>query len=194
MVNARKKLFIITFVTFLFLSSFNFTQAMHCGLAFNNLSCSTKIPSEQSTHCKSCFNSNNVFYACVDINVNCPLANTSGNKTSGSASDVFQNNASGPKNAIDKAERLGTTLGGVSNAPTSIGGIFDILLYVMGWIFRFAIAIGIIMIIISGLMYILSGGNSEKSSKAIKLLLYTIIGIIIVALSWSIINIVRNLL
>ncbi|MEK9147438.1 MAG: hypothetical protein AAB593_00790 [Patescibacteria group bacterium] len=194
MANIYKKLFIITFITFLSLSSFNFTQAMHCGLAFNNLSCATKLPSEQSAHCKSCFNSNNAFYACVDIKVNCPLADTFGNKTSESDSDVFQNNDSGPKNAIDKAERLGTTLGGVRNAPTSIGGIFDILLVVMSWIFRFAIAIGIIMIIISGLMYILSGGNSERASKAIKLLLYTIIGIIIVALSWSIINIIRNLL
>ena len=187
MANTYKKLFLIIFITVLFLGGFNFTKAMHCGLAFNNLSCSTKLPSEQSEHCKSCFDSNNTFYSCVDKNTNCPSTGDSKSKTS-------SENALSALDAIKRAEELGKTIGGIQNIPTTVSSIFDILLFVMGWIFRFAIAIGVIMIIISGLMYILSGGNSERAGKAIKLLLYTIIGIIIVALSWSILSIIRNLL
>jgi len=188
MLNKYKKLFISTLAVVLFLGSFSFAQAMHCGLAFNDLTCTTLLPSETSSHCKSCFDSNNAYYACVDKSANCSQTGTSGGGNTSGSGELS------PSDVIQQAEELGKTVGGVQNIPTSINSIFDILLFVMGWIFRFAIAIGVIMIIISGLMYILSGGNSERAGKAIKLLLYTIIGIIIVALSWSILSIIRNLL
>ncbi|MGK2896331.1 MAG: hypothetical protein ACSLEY_01910 [Candidatus Saccharimonadales bacterium] len=67
------------------------------------------------------------------------------------------------------------------------GGIFrtitNVLLYVLG-------AISVIMIIIGGLRYVISGGNSANVTAAKNTILYAIVGIIIALLSYAIINFV----
>jgi len=61
--------------------------------------------------------------------------------------------------------------------------ITDVLLYVLG-------AISVIMIIIGGLRYVISGGNSANVTAAKNTILYAIVGIIIAILSYAIINFV----
>jgi len=67
------------------------------------------------------------------------------------------------------------------------GGIFktitNVLLYVLG-------AISVIMIIIGGLRYVVSGGNSANVTAAKNTILYAIVGVIIAILSYAIINFV----
>lgn len=57
-----------------------------------------------------------------------------------------------------------------------------------------AMIVGGIMIMISGLQYMLSGGNEERAGKAKKTMLYTVIGVAIIVASTFIIDIVKEIL
>ena len=61
--------------------------------------------------------------------------------------------------------------------------ITNILLFVIG-------AIAVIMIIIGGLRYVTSGGNSASISAAKNTILYAIIGIVVALLAYAVINFV----
>lgn len=61
--------------------------------------------------------------------------------------------------------------------------ITNVLLFVLG-------AISVIMIIIGGLRYVVSGGNSTNVTAAKNTILYAIVGVIIAILSYAIINFV----
>ena len=61
--------------------------------------------------------------------------------------------------------------------------ITDVLLFVLG-------AISVIMIIIGGLRYVVSGGNSNNVTAAKNTILYAIVGVIIAMLAYAIINFV----
>jgi len=61
--------------------------------------------------------------------------------------------------------------------------ITNVLLFVLG-------AISVIMIIIGGLRYVVSGGNSANVTAAKNTILYAIVGVIIAILSYAIINFV----
>jgi len=83
---------------------------------------------------------------------------------------------------------------GNENGPTTVSGIADIFLIIMQWIFAFALILGIIMVIISGISYMTAGGESDRVSKATKVLTYSVIGIAISLISSFIIQIIRGLL
>ena len=61
--------------------------------------------------------------------------------------------------------------------------ITNVLLFILG-------AISVIMIIIGGLRYVISGGNSTNVTAAKNTILYAIVGVIIALLSYAIINFV----
>ena len=63
--------------------------------------------------------------------------------------------------------------------------ITNVLLFVIG-------AVAVIMIIIGGLRYVTSGGNSASISAAKNTILYAIIGIIVALLAYAIIHFVIN--
>lgn len=63
-----------------------------------------------------------------------------------------------------------------------------------GWLFAFAIIAGVAMVIISGIAYMFSRGDTERAGRAAKTLLYAIVGIAVAALAWAILNIVANFL
>ncbi len=93
-------------------------------------------------------------------------------------------------------EAFDGTIQGGANAAKGTGqnpelfgnsGIFktitDVLLFVLG-------AVSVIMIIIGGLRYVISGGNSANVTAAKNTILYAIVGVIIALLSYAIINFV----
>lgn len=61
--------------------------------------------------------------------------------------------------------------------------ITNVLLFILG-------AVSVIMIIIGGLRYVISGGNSTNVTAAKNTILYAIVGVIIALLSYAIINFV----
>ena len=88
-----------------------------------------------------------------------------------------------------------TTSGGANAAkgaeqPTNLfgmGGMFstvsNILLFIIG-------AVAVIMIIIGGLRYVTSGGDSANITAAKNTILYALVGVIIAILAYSVINFV----
>ncbi len=67
------------------------------------------------------------------------------------------------------------------------GGLFqkiaNVLIYIIG-------AISVLMVIIGGLRYVLSAGNPSATSGAKDTILYAIIGVIVAALAFAIVNFV----
>jgi sorbitol-specific phosphotransferase system component IIC len=78
---------------------------------------------------------------------------------------------------------------GVDQAATLFGatGIFttisNVMLFIVG-------AISVIMVIIGGLRYVISGGNSTNITAAKNTILYAIVGLIIAIMAYAIINFV----
>lgn len=72
------------------------------------------------------------------------------------------------------------------SAVTVIGKVIRLLLFVSG-------AIAVLFVIIGGFMYLTSAGNEEQASKGRTTIVNAIIGIVIIILSYVIINAIVNL-
>lgn len=88
---------------------------------------------------------------------------------------TIQNGANAAK-GTDQA----TNLFGATGMFTTIS---NVLLFIVG-------AISVIMIIIGGLRYVVSGGNSSNVTAAKNTILYAIVGIVVAVLAYAIINFV----
>jgi len=78
------------------------------------------------------------------------------------------------------------------NTPSNlfgVGGIFttivNILLFIIG-------AIAVIMLIIGGIRYVVSGGDAAAITGAKNTILYAVIGIVVAILAYAIVNFVIN--
>jgi hypothetical protein len=81
------------------------------------------------------------------------------------------------------------------SAPiTSVQGLVNLLCTIFGWLFYGLIALSLIMIIVAGFNYVTAGDNSEKVSKATKMILYAAIGIGVALLAKAVPLIVGNFL
>lgn len=92
--------------------------------------------------------------------------------------------------AIDLSVQGGVNSAKGADQPTDLfgtSGIFNtitnVLLFVLG-------AISVIMIIIGGLRYVISGGDSSAVTAAKNTILYAIVGVIVAVLAYAIINFV----
>ncbi len=72
-----------------------------------------------------------------------------------------------------------------SGRLTGSGGIID---FVVTWVLVLAGAIAVIYLIYGGLLYITAGGDAEKATKGRTALINAIIGIIIIALAFVIVQ------
>ncbi|MFA6097246.1 MAG: hypothetical protein WC788_06480 [Candidatus Paceibacterota bacterium] len=63
-----------------------------------------------------------------------------------------------------------------------------------GWILGFATAICVIMIIIGGLYYIMSTGNQEQAQTGKKIVQYSLMGLVVVGISYALIVVVSTIL
>ncbi len=68
-----------------------------------------------------------------------------------------------------------------------------IVIKVISWLLRILAALAVMVLIIAGMMYILSGGDEGKASTAKTWILYAIIGLIIALLGWVIVNLATQL-
>ena len=67
------------------------------------------------------------------------------------------------------------------NSGDFVGNLVNTLLYILG-------AISVLVIIIGGIMYVTSGGNSGSVTKAKNTILYAIVGLIVAFLAYAIVN------
>jgi hypothetical protein len=70
-----------------------------------------------------------------------------------------------------------------SKLPAFINNIINILLFVIG-------AIAVIMIIVGGLRYVISGGDTGSTKAARDTILYAVIGLVIAIMAYAIVNFV----
>ena len=63
----------------------------------------------------------------------------------------------------------------------------------INWLLGIAAGVAVLFMIIGGFWYITSGGNEETAEKGKNTAINAIIGIVIIILSWVIVNVVANL-
>lgn len=76
---------------------------------------------------------------------------------------------------------IGINTGWDADPKAVVGRVIDYALWFIG-----AIALG--FVIYGGVLYITSGGDSEKTTKARNTLMYAVLGIIVVVISYAIVN------
>lgn len=83
-----------------------------------------------------------------------------------------------------------TSLNGLNCQTTSINGLIRI---VINWLLGIAFGVAVLFLIIGGFWYITSAGNEETAEKGKGTAINAIIGIVIIILSYVIINVVSTL-
>jgi len=73
----------------------------------------------------------------------------------------------------------------VRNIPDFIAVVIMILLLIAG-------ALAVLFVIIGGYQYLTSAGNEEQAEKGKKTLINSIIGIVLIILSWVIVNVIAG--
>ena len=101
---------------------------------------------------------------------------------------------SGGVSAFEDVENLAQ--GGIVSTDTGISGLaelFNRIQNVLGWVFAFALIIGVAMLIVGGIMYMIAGGNEDRAGAGIKMVIFAVVGIVIAGLAWSIVAIVNSI-
>jgi hypothetical protein len=76
---------------------------------------------------------------------------------------------------------------------TNVMGFFNILKTIANWLFSFLVVVGVIGAVISGYMFVTSGGDPGKANSAGKMLIYSLVGVLIGSLGWVLVNFVLNI-
>ena len=79
------------------------------------------------------------------------------------------------------------------NDKASNASVQAIIIKVIKWLLGILAALAVMVLIIAGMMYILSGGDEGRVSTAKTWIIYAIIGLIVALLGWVIVNLVTNL-
>lgn len=95
------------------------------------------------------------------------------------ADDICGNNNVSPE--IRAASGCPNTGAEINDLPTVIQNILNAIIGVAG-------LISVVYIVVGGIQYITSSGDSNKTEKAKKTILYALIGLIVCALSFAIVN------
>ena len=70
--------------------------------------------------------------------------------------------------------------------------VTSLIATVINWLLAIAFGIAVLFLIIGGFWYITSAGNEEQSDKGKKTILNAIIGVVIIVLSYVIVNVISN--
>ena len=76
----------------------------------------------------------------------------------------------------------------VSAATGGQGSVRSLALSIVNFFLGFLGLIAVVMIIVGGFFYVTASGNQEKIEKAKKIIEYAIIGIVVILLSFAIVN------
>ena len=140
-----------------------------------------------------------LFFISVNISNAETVANVNGTNTNtNETNSAIINKSTGIVDTITntnlKTDVLDKLPLGTSKGPDTIDKIIEIFLDIVNWIFVVATGIGVLMIIISGISYMLAGGDETRAGKATKTLLYSALGVAISLTSSFVIQIIKNLL
>ena len=97
-----------------------------------------------------------------------------------------------PTNSLTAQELASSASGSMVNLPKK--PLSEILEDLIKWLLKIVILIAILMIIVSGAMYMISAGDQTKTDTAKKALTYAILGLLVVALAYAIVNTLVDIL
>ncbi len=72
------------------------------------------------------------------------------------------------------------------------GGIYETVGYAISLLIQYTAVIAVIMVMIGGIMYLVSGGEEEKISRAKKVITWALIGVVVSVMAYSVIEILNN--
>jgi len=99
----------------------------------------------------------------------------------------YQNVFAAP--SIDCGDLPGCGGGSVSGSNAPITFIGNLIAEVIKYVAVFAV----IALMISGILYLISGGEEEKIKKAKTWIIWSLVGVLLSVSSWFIINLINNL-
>jgi len=76
----------------------------------------------------------------------------------------------------------------ISAATGGEGSIRALVLRIIDFFLLFLGLLAVIMIIYGGITYVTAGGNDEKVGKAKKIIMYAIVGIVVILISFALVN------
>lgn len=101
----------------------------------------------------------------------------------------YEASASGPGDDVTIEGAVGAV---ADRANIKNPGISDVILRIVAYMVSFVGILAVAAIIIGGIMYILSLGDESKATRAKKIVLYAIIGVILVGVSTLILTVIKN--
>lgn len=87
--------------------------------------------------------------------------------------------------AIDPEQDQPAIIAALSGGQTGLRGI---VLTIVNFFLTFLGLLAVIMVIYGGFLYVSSAGNEENVNKAKKILLYAVIGVVVIIVSFALVN------
>jgi len=81
---------------------------------------------------------------------------------------------------------------GIDSSISQYGDVAKLAINIVNFAVSFVSIIAIIMIVLGGFWYLTAAGNEEQANKGKKFVLYAIIGIVLIALAYVIVNTVTG--
>ncbi|MBU2524777.1 pilin [Patescibacteria group bacterium] len=76
----------------------------------------------------------------------------------------------------------------VAGATGAQGNIRNLIQTMLSFLLGFLGLVAVIMIIYGGILYVTAGGNEENATKGKKILMYAVVGIVIIFISYALVN------
>lgn len=101
----------------------------------------------------------------------------------------------GSDSIISKPAGTGILPGaGVEGSDIQSSVVFTrIIPFLISWAINLAVALSVVAIILGGYMYLTSYGDSEKKDKAVRTLVYAVIGLVIAMTAYGVVAIVTSI-
>jgi len=78
--------------------------------------------------------------------------------------------------------------------PLNTNDLTGLFVSIANWVAGIAATLAVLLIIIAGLQYIFSGGDVDKIEKANRTIKWSLIGLIVIIMSWSLLKTILELL
>jgi len=104
-----------------------------------------------------------------------------------SSTSVFASECTSTSSIQDGVDCIGQNIENDASLESVIQSVVNTLLFVIG-------IISVIMLIIGGIRYVVSGGNQSQVEGARNTILYAIVGLVIAFVAWGVVNfVIRSL-
>jgi len=80
------------------------------------------------------------------------------------------------------------------NNPLSANTFTELFFSIADWVAGTAATVAVLMVIIGGIQYMVSGGNEEKVATARKTIQWSLIGLIVILASWGLLQALLGIL